>query len=502
MSIIDDVLAGYTISTARRRADAREAAVQEAARRRAIVQQAFPDDPVAQIAAEANWEEFGKNLAENYGVDVAAGGSTVMARGQRFVAPRVDQFSDRAGVTTVGPDGRPTTQYTEPRGPTFEELSQDRQRQRFSVAPDSVVMDAGPTGGPGAPQQTGQGLGFADYGELQSFLSDKLPGVRFTSGRRDQATQDRLVAQGVTRARNSAHVNGLGQDIVPDAPQSEWGRIAADLEATGRFRRVLVERGGPNQGTGPHIHLEPIVGNAGAPSQEGGARMIASNPRPDGGRDAPSGYRWTSSGNLEFVPGGPADPNTSRAGQRPIPAGPMSHYRDLRQGAQKIDKALAAIEAYPQGLGLANFMPDWVRQRTDAQGVEVRAAVADIGSLIIHDRSGAAVTAAEAPRLKPFIPLPTDAPDVAAAKLRRLKDLLESEAAAMESEYSPEQGFRGFAPQPQAAPRQAPARQTPRPAPGPARRRPEPPRQQTPRRPANVPANAKWDAANRQWVVN
>ena len=52
----------------------------------------------------------------------------------------------------------------------------------------------------------------------------------------------------------------------------------------------------------------------------------------------------------------------------------------------------------------------------DAKGVDTRAAIGNLGSMIIHDRSGAAVTASEYPRLRPFIPLATDAPDVARRK--------------------------------------------------------------------------------------
>lgn len=57
----------------------------------------------------------------------------------------------------------------------------------------------------------------------------------------------------------------------------------------------------------------------------------------------------------------------------------------------------------------------------DPKGVDARAAVGDLGSLIIHDRSGAAVTAAEFPRLRPFIPLSSDSPEVARKKVQRFK---------------------------------------------------------------------------------
>jgi len=66
-------------------------------------------------------------------------------------------------------------------------------------------------------------------------------------------------------------------------------------------------------------------------------------------------------------------------------------------------------------------VPDIILQKSNPNGVITRAAIADIGSMIIHDRSGAAVTVAEMPRLVPFIPQITDTPEAAKAKLTRMK---------------------------------------------------------------------------------
>jgi hypothetical protein len=66
-------------------------------------------------------------------------------------------------------------------------------------------------------------------------------------------------------------------------------------------------------------------------------------------------------------------------------------------------------------------IPDTVLQKTNPEGVITRAAIADIGSMIIHDRSGAAVTISEMPRLIPFIPSIIDWPEAAKAKLTRMK---------------------------------------------------------------------------------
>ena len=97
-----------------------------------------------------------------------------------------------------------------------------------------------------------------------------------------------------------------------------------------------------------------------------------------------------------------------------------------RAALTNIDKALADVESNPDAFGLHNtVLPDMALQRLPGKGnkggVTARASVANIGSLKIHDRSGAAVTASEFPRLRPFIPLAGDSPDVVKTKLQGLK---------------------------------------------------------------------------------
>lgn len=126
---------------------------------------------------------------------------------------------------------------------------------------------------------SGGGPGFGTREEVLAFIAPIVGDFRPSSGERSREEQDALIARGATSAYNSAHVNGLGQDIVPSAPREQWEQIANDLRATGRFGRVLVESGnGRNQGTGPHIHLEPRVGGSGRdrPSATtGGVRVVA-----------------------------------------------------------------------------------------------------------------------------------------------------------------------------------------------------------------------------------
>jgi hypothetical protein len=81
-------------------------------------------------------------------------------------------------------------------------------------------------------------------------------------------------------------------------------------------------------------------------------------------------------------------------------------------------------------------------QRTDPKGVSVRASVANIGSKVIHDRSGAAVTAAETPRLKPFIPSATDRADAAITKLQGLRQQVLNDTTGIELAYGEDSGYR------------------------------------------------------------
>jgi hypothetical protein len=92
--------------------------------------------------------------------------------------------------------------------------------------------------------------------------------------------------------------------------------------------------------------------------------------------------------------------------------------------------------------GLHNWLPDPLVQRTDAQGIDARAYLSDLGSMVIHDRSGAAVTAAEFPRLRPFIPLASDHPDTARKKLKRFVAEYTAINNELKGMFSEEQGYK------------------------------------------------------------
>jgi hypothetical protein len=155
-------------------------------------------------------------------------------------------------------------------------------------------------------------------------------------------------------------------------------------------------------------------------------QITANGPAPG---KAPLGYRYTTGqdgeARLEPIPGGPKDPNSQTG--KPLPAAAAKGYLDNLQNLDRAQRALDLIDgknvgsamADPAATGLKGYLPNQLLNRIDPEGVDTRAAIADLGSLVIHDRSGAAVTAAEFPRLAPFIPTEKDEPGTVKKKLKQ-----------------------------------------------------------------------------------
>lgn len=117
------------------------------------------------------------------------------------------------------------------------------------------------------------------------------------------------------------------------------------------------------------------------------------------------------------------------------------------QSLSKIDKAIGLLEGTAEGgdkkaTGMKGYLPNVVLNRAYPEGAQTRAVISDIGSLKLHDRSGAAITASEFPRLAPFIPSATDEPKVALIKLRQLREAAAGEQEALQQTYSEGQGYR------------------------------------------------------------
>jgi hypothetical protein len=126
---------------------------------------------------------------------------------------------------------------------------------------------------------------------------------------------------------------------------------------------------------------------------------------------------------------------------KPIPSNINLAILKNNQSIQQIDETIKLLQQNPSSTGVKGYLPGFALNRMDPSGVEARAGVADIGSLVLHDRSGAAVTAAEAPRLVPFIPLPTDDNATVIKKLTRMRNIAAQEQTGLTETYGKDQGY-------------------------------------------------------------
>lgn len=154
-------------------------------------------------------------------------------------------------------------------------------------------------------------------------------------------------------------------------------------------------------------------------------RLVGPDGKPLGPKlkDAPPGVQNAILGNAQ---------NLARA-ERALKLVMGNDIGDPAKGGQKGDTAAT---------GLKGYLPNQLLNRVDPQGVDARAAIADLGSLVIHDRSGAAVTAAEFPRLAPFIPTEKDDNATVKKKLQRFVQVYKEENAAFHGAYNQGTGYR------------------------------------------------------------
>ncbi len=138
---------------------------------------------------------------------------------------------------------------------------------------------------------------------------------------------------------------------------------------------------------------------------------------------------------------------------KPIPASAQTQILENVQNAKKAQKALALLSGRDVGALKGDKEPTgfWkslltmgnatALNKTDPEGTGARAAIADLGSMVIHDRSGAAVTASESPRLMPFIPTTWDDPQTAKTKIKRFIQEYNSIIQDQSQQYSPDAGY-------------------------------------------------------------
>jgi hypothetical protein len=244
-----------------------------------------------------------------------------------------------------------------------------------------------------------------------------------------------LPGQETIRQGNFAHAVNL-ENIEQGGANA---RNAADIAAANERARMtddrsLVQVMTPN---GPQWVLKrDAVGMPPVPPPAGADRYVVT-PTPDG-----KGYTY------EPARPGLAAPAPRGDQQRMIPANINTAIMENMNVVRKVDEALKELSAAPESTGTMKGLLNTTQigtnllDRWDRQGVKLRALIADVGSMKIHDRSGAAVTAAEFPRLKPFIPSVYDDDVTVRQKLTNFRNEYMNMLNEMDSVYSEAGGYR------------------------------------------------------------
>lgn len=188
----------------------------------------------------------------------------------------------------------------------------------------------------------------------------------------------------------------------------------------------------------------PRIIAQGAPKQ--GYRMLTPQETQAQGLDPNVKYQQAPDGQITALGG------QSKAQLKPLPATVADALVTNNSSIQNIDSAIklldpknksGAAQQAQYAIGTSNrFIPDGVLQRTNPEGVSFRAQIGQIGGLIVKDTSGASVSAAEDDRLAKWVPMVTDTPGAALAKLKNLRRELANRNLTISQTYGEDQGYR------------------------------------------------------------
>lgn len=335
---------------------------------------------------------------------------------QHFVTQDLGDRTRVLAMPKYGAGGARTIEGTEAAvAPTpYQQYEMTHPAETYIDTPNGMMRVS--RGAPATPVTTG-GIAPGQFGQaIEDAVQQIIPGANVTS--RARSPQRNQAVGGVA---NSYHLTDNARDLTPPKGMS-MGQFASTLKQSmgGQFD-VINE--------GDHVHVEPKAGAM------RGQQVVR------GKSEAPSGYRWGSNGTLEAIPGGPADKG-GESNLKPAPAAVVKAFVDNNQSIRNIDRAWTALSKSPAAVGARGYTPDSILQRTDPAGIEARAAIANIGSLLIHDRSGAAVTVSETPRLVPFIPKISDDAETVKKKLRQLRAALTETQDDIAGYYGPDTGYK------------------------------------------------------------
>jgi hypothetical protein len=222
--------------------------------------------------------------------------------------------------------------------------------------------------------------------------------------------------------------------------------VSTPLSPQQRLAVAMKNRMNPNERIASDARAEIEQGNTMAQNEARTAERLATEATRVKERDEDIKIR---AGEFKALRAEAAAKSNAPPKEKSLPTPVAQKLLENQNNLYNVRKALALtqghtvddVEGDASATGYKGFLPNAVLQRVDPQGVATRAEIANIGSMIIHDRSGAAVTAAETPRLMPFIPTATDDDDAVQTKLKRFVN--EYERIQNETkDYFTESGFK------------------------------------------------------------
>ncbi len=309
----------------------------------------------------------------------------------RQMAPILGQMGQRDNTP------RPTVNMVGPQGPGVYERQADGSVRMIGGIPRET------------PQPTETERARARYIELVQRQDSLTPG-------------ERIELEGVARAAFGSDNVQVGPNGIAFLPAQRPGMNPA---AGAAGSTVPAQDAGQSGGMAAPMN-DAVAGAAPAPTQ-----------RPPQTVQLPGGRT------AQYMP---AEQPAAQPPQT-MAAAMLENANGLRQAELALERAIARPQSFGFWRGVQNAVPGVnAIDRMDPEGVETRAIVANLGSLVIHDRSGAAVSASEFPRLRPFIPAIGDPPEVVQAKLRDFAREYRAVLADMNQAFGPASGYRELAP--------------------------------------------------------
>jgi hypothetical protein len=300
-----------------------------------------------------------------------------------------------------------------------QSLSQARQQALSQLA---MGLMAGDARNPGATLYNAtQGAQEGYRGRIFDMLKER-EFVRFSQDR-DKKAQDEEASAQQQAAIEAAMANAPPPAGLPIPPEA-WAALPAKDKVTLYGQYTPPKPPGPTTVAPGGKLVDPTSGkvifaNPALPRDTTPIQLLMPGQLPD---NVPATIRQAVAGNEEII----------RKAEETISA--HEAYKKKKGGSatgpMRAGSVVTADTLLPgsPGVGLVDLM--------DPEGVAVRSGVADIGSAVFHDRSGAAVTISESPRLRPFVPEGNKDMDVSnVPNLRRIIDAAREENRVMLGTY-------------------------------------------------------------------